>query len=159
MTGWRFYTDIYASRGPKKKKIENKMPVLGEYFFTGFHVIFNQIGTCSCFLVLIFSLVVHCQMSRMSGSFLTIWWSCCSWSDIQSTLVISNSKGLSEILRGIRTSTYQICRIEENIIGTTTFNKFICNLKLEVYWKYCGKEEKLLLGRNFSSFPQLFTCC
>ena len=31
----------------------------------------------------------------------------------QSTLVISNSKGLSEILRDIRTSTYQICRIEE----------------------------------------------
>ena len=35
---------------------------------------------------------------------------------VQSTLVISNSKGLSEILRDIRTSTYQICRIEENII-------------------------------------------
>ena len=32
--------------------------------------------------------------------------------DIQSTLVISKSKGLSEILRDIRISTYQICRIE-----------------------------------------------
>ena len=32
---------------------------------------------------------------------------------IQSTRVISNSKGLSEILRDIRSSTYQICRIEE----------------------------------------------
>ena len=32
---------------------------------------------------------------------------------IQSTLVISKSKGLSEILRDIRTSTYQICRIEK----------------------------------------------
>ena len=31
---------------------------------------------------------------------------------IQSTLVISNSKGLSEILRDIRTLTYQICRIK-----------------------------------------------
>ena len=50
----------------------------------------------------------------------------------QSTLVISNSKGLSEIFRDIRTSTYQICRIEENIIRTTTFNKYICNLTLEV---------------------------
>ena len=39
---------------------------------------------------------------------------------IQSTLVISISKGLSEILRDIRTSTYQICRIEEKIIQTTT---------------------------------------
>ena len=32
---------------------------------------------------------------------------------LQSTLVISNSKGLSEILRDIHTWTYQICRIEE----------------------------------------------
>ena len=32
---------------------------------------------------------------------------------IQSTLVTSNSKGLYKILRDIRTSTYQICRIEE----------------------------------------------
>ena len=37
-------------------------------------------------------------------------------SHIQSTLVISNSKGLSEILRDIRSSTYQVCRIEEKII-------------------------------------------
>ena len=51
---------------------------------------------------------------------------------IQSTLVISKSKGLSEILRDIRTSTYQICRIEEKRIRTTTFNKYICNLTLEV---------------------------
>ena len=51
---------------------------------------------------------------------------------IQSTLIISNSKGLSEILRDIRTSTYQICSIEEKIIRTTTFNKFICNWTLEV---------------------------
>ena len=33
---------------------------------------------------------------------------------IQSTLVISNSKGLYETLRDIRTSTYQICGTEEN---------------------------------------------
>ena len=32
---------------------------------------------------------------------------------IQSTLVISNSKGLSETLRDIRTSTYQCCGSEE----------------------------------------------
>ena len=49
-----------------------------------------------------------------------------------STLVISNSKELSEILRDIRTSTYQICRIEEKIIRTTIFNKYICNWTLEV---------------------------
>ena len=44
---------------------------------------------------------------------------------IQSTLIISNSKGLSEILWDIRTSTYQICRIEEKIIQTTTFNMYV----------------------------------
>ena len=33
---------------------------------------------------------------------------------IQSTLVISNSKGLTEILRDIRTSTYQSWESEEN---------------------------------------------
>ena len=32
---------------------------------------------------------------------------------VQSTLVISKSKGLSEILRDIRIPTYQICRLEE----------------------------------------------
>ena len=51
---------------------------------------------------------------------------------IQSTLVISNSKGLSEILQDIRTSTYQICGIKENINRTTTFNKCVCNLTPEV---------------------------
>ena len=51
---------------------------------------------------------------------------------LQSTLVISNSKGLSEILRDIRTSTCQICRIEENLIRLTTFNKYMCNLTPEV---------------------------
>ena len=43
---------------------------------------------------------------------------------IQSTLVISKSKGtLSEILPGIRTARYQICRFEEQINRTNTFNK------------------------------------
>ena len=51
---------------------------------------------------------------------------------IQLTLVISNSKGLSEILRDISTSTYQMCRIEEKITRTTTFNKYMCNWALEV---------------------------
>ena len=62
---------------------------------------------------------------------------------VQSTLVISNSKGLSEMLRDIRTSTYQICRIEEKIIRTTTFSIYIyiCNGTLEfrdilkILWK------------------------
>ena len=82
--------------------------------------------------------------------------------EIQSTLVISNSKRLSETLRDIRTSTYQICGNEKNNKSNSTFtNEYvICLLKLEIYWKYCGKEEKLLLRSNFSSFLQYFvTCC
>ena len=60
---------------------------------------------------------------------------------LHSTLVISNSKRLSEILRDIRTSTYQICRIEEKINKTTTFNKYMCNWTLDgrdilkILWK------------------------
>ena len=51
---------------------------------------------------------------------------------VQSTLAISNSTGLSEIVRDIRTSTYQICRNEEKLIRLTTFNKYMCNWTLEV---------------------------
>ena len=42
---------------------------------------------------------------------------------IQSTLVISNSKGPAEALQDICTSTYQMCRTEENIKRTTKFHK------------------------------------
>ena len=42
---------------------------------------------------------------------------------IQSTLVISKSKGLSETPRDIRSSTYQMCSIEENTNGITKFHK------------------------------------
>ena len=38
------------------------------------------------------------------------------------------SKGPSKTLRDIRTSTYQICRIEENTNRTTKFHKWTCNL-------------------------------
>ena len=50
-------------------------------------------------------------------------------------------QGLSEILRDIRTSTYKICRNEEEINRTTTFYKRICNLTpkirdiLKILWK------------------------
>ena len=55
-----------------------------------------------------------------------------SFIKLQSTLVISNSKELSEILRNIRTSTYHICRIEKKLKRLTTFNKYMCNWTLEV---------------------------
>ena len=78
---------------------------------------------------------------------------------IQSTLVISKSKGPSEIFRDIRTSIYQMCRTEENTNRTTKFHKWTCNLTplvRNLCWKYCGKGEKLLLRSNFSSYPQYF---
>ena len=43
--------------------------------------------------------------------------------EIQSTLVISKSKTPSETLPDIRTSTYQILRIEENTNQTIKFHK------------------------------------
>ena len=42
---------------------------------------------------------------------------------LQSTLVISKSKRPSETLRDIHTSTYQMCRTEENTKRTTKFLK------------------------------------
>ena len=78
---------------------------------------------------------------------------------LQSTLVISKSKGPSKTVRDIRTSTYQICSIEEKTIWTTKFYKWLCNLApliRNIYWKYCGKGEKLLPWSNFSSFSQYF---
>ena len=42
---------------------------------------------------------------------------------VQSTLVISKSKEPSETFRDIRTSTYQMCKAEENANRTTKFLK------------------------------------
>ena len=81
-----------------------------------------KIGTCKSTIYVMFKLcILQCK--------------------VQSTLVISNSKGLSKILRDIPTSTYQNCRIEEKINRTTTFNKCICNWTLgirdilKILWK------------------------
>ena len=49
---------------------------------------------------------------------------------VQSTLVISNSNGLYEILRDIRTSTYQICRTEGK--KNNSNKHIICNWTLEI---------------------------
>ena len=54
---------------------------------------------------------------------------------LQSTLVISNLKGPSETLRDIRSSTYQIFRIEENTNRQLNFTDeyIIRPLYLEIY--------------------------
>ena len=77
---------------------------------------------------------------------------------IQSTLVISNSKGLSKILWDIRTSTYQICRIEEKIIRSTTFNKYVCNWTLEVIdiLKILWKRGEITSWEQFLLFSRIF---
>ena len=67
---------------------------------------------------------------------------------VQSTLVISKSKGPSKTLWDIRTSTLQICSIEEKTIRTTKFHKWqyhLSPLDRNIYWKYCGKGEQFLL--------------
>ena len=78
--------------------------------------------------------------------------------NIQSTLVISNSKGLSEILRDVHTSTYQIFRIEEKIIRTTTFNKYMCNWTLEVrdILKILWKRGEIAPWEQFLLFSTIF---
>ena len=78
--------------------------------------------------------------------------------EIQSTLVISNPNGLSEILRDIRTSTYQICRTEEKLIRLTTFNKYMCNWTLEVrdILKILWKRGEIAPEEQFLLFPTTF---
>ena len=63
--------------------------------------------------------------------------------NIQSTLAISKSKGPSELLRDIRTLTYQICRVEE-IEQPNFTNKYIIRpLKLETYSENIVKKRKI----------------
>ena len=67
--------------------------------------------------------------------------------DLQSTLIISKSKGPSETLRDIRSSTYQMCGIEENTNRTNKFHKRTCNvtpLVRNIWWKIVEN------GRNCS---------
>ena len=55
----------------------------------------------------------------------------------------------------------RVAEVRKTWNQTTSFNNeyVIWLLKLETYWKYCGKEEKLLLRSNFSSFLQYFVIC
>ena len=68
-------------------------------------------------------------------------------------------QGTSEILRDIRTSTYQICRIEEKIFRTTTFNKYMCNWTLKI-WTYIEniveKRRNCSLGAISPLFHNIF---
>ena len=78
---------------------------------------------------------------------------------IQSTLVISKSKGLSKTLRDIRTSTYQICSIKKKTIRTTKFHKILCNLTplvTNIYIKILWKRGEIALQEQFLLFSTIF---
>ena len=68
--------------------------------------------------------------------------------DINKYSQLSKSKGHPEAIRDIRTSTYQICRIEENTNRKTKFHKkiyYLTPLARNIYRNYCGER------RNCSS--------
>ena len=86
--------------------------------------------------------------------------------DKQSAFIISKSMGLSEIFEISVSRHIRFAELRIKINRTTTFHKCICNLTpevrdvLKILWKrgeivakYYGKEKKLLLWSNFSSFP------
>ena len=77
---------------------------------------------------------------------------------VQSTLVISNSKGLSETLRDIRTSIYQSCTSEENNKSNNYINKWICNLTPDVrdILKMLWKRGKIAPYEQFLLFFTIF---
>ena len=77
---------------------------------------------------------------------------------IQSTLVSSNSKGLSETLRDIRTSTYQICGNVKNNKSNSIFNKWICNLTPEIrdILKILWKRGEIAPQEQFLLFSTIF---
>ena len=135
-----------------------------EAFMLGLQIIFPW-KTTSCYSWCCFWLDLPSSGFLRDRS-LALFFFCCisvillmTPAQIQSTLVISKSNEPSETLRDIRTSTYQMCSIEENTNGTTKFHKLTCNLTPLVRntcWKYCEKGEKLLLRSYFSSYPQYF---
>ena len=81
-------------------------------------------------------------IKKTIGFFLPkIWVLSSFWDKIQSTLIILRSKRPSEILWDIRTLTYPICKTEDKINQTTTFNSWICNFTPEFkdIWKILSK--------------------
>ena len=66
--------------------------------------------------------------------------------------------GLSEILRDISTWYIRLTELRKKQIKQPHFTTecIIWLLKLEIYWKYCWKEEKLLIWSNFLFFSTIF---
>ena len=102
---------------------------------------------------------LHSQPQRIQGFQNLKCKAMCKIIYIQSTLVISKYKGLSEILRDIRTSTYQICRIEgKKLIRLTTFNKYMFKWSLEVrdILKILWKRGEIAPKEQFLLFSTIF---
>ena len=140
-----------------ENKQTNKKKRMQSYHFTMLHSLNEHVGLyLFVFLVMLneeirvgskiighsedskhifFSLTFN-ELTDKMGLSVCINWQGLVWAmhpcTLQSTLIISKSKGLYEIVRDIRTSTYQICRIEEKVIQTTTFQEWISNFTPEV---------------------------
>ena len=75
---------------------------------------------------------------------------------------LSLSRNRRDPLKHFDTSILRHIRfvvLRKRTIWTTKFHKWLCNvtsLVINIYWKYCGKGEKLLPRSNFYSFPQYF---
>ena len=68
---------------------------------------------------------------------------------LQSTQVISKSKGLYEILRDIRTSTYQICRIELGWSGGAKVSCILCHRGVQLILAYSwARPATLVAGKG-----------
>ena len=102
-------------------------------------------------------------MGQLLKSIFSAVWPCTTvmyqYMQVQSTRVISKSKGPSETLRDIRTSTYQVWRIEENTNGTTKFHKWTCNLTPLVrkyMWKILWKRGEIAPEEQFLLLSTVF---
>ena len=88
------------------------------------------VSETGCILIMILPVVFSCSNCVVEPSsffiiFLRIHFI------VFSRFLLTKTNGLSEILPDIRTSTYQICRIEKKINRKITFYKLLCNLTPE----------------------------
>ena len=107
------------------------------------NVIANSVNTDQMPSYAAFDLGLHClPMSLLSDA--RHKWVTIINTQIQLTHIIPKSKGLSEILWDIRTSTSQILQNwgkHKSNNNISQMNMYFDSWKLEIYWKYCGKEE------------------
>ena len=117
----KIYLRGICGQGKRKQHCCGHMKILNKIGTPFFVLFFLLVCVCVCVCVCMCVSVCVCVLCFQRTTFIDF----IHQKKIQSNLIISNSKGLSEILRDIRTSTYQICRVQEKIIRLTIFNKYI----------------------------------